>query len=220
MESPPSARRDGREAACLDEIENFAPTRSLAGNRRIPTSNHFYDTSKWKSRNSDTPIECDLDSARIATRLLPGRYPLLARLIALSSLSLIMGCGPFLLLPGGKLDGVSTPDPGDWSFSDRVSTVQLETRPEDPYSVNIWASGLGPVLYVHAGANRTTWVEHMEANSDVRIRVEDKLYDLRASRVDGQEEFAQFSDAYEVKYGSRPRNENVAEAYLFRLEPR
>ncbi len=144
-----------------------------------------------------------------------------SRLIALASILLVIGCGgPFLLLPGGKLDGIAAPAPGDWSFSDQVDTVQLETQPEDPYSVNIWAIGLGHFLYVHAGANRTTWVEHMEANSDVRIRVEDKLYDLRASRVDGQEEFAQFSDAYEVKYGSRPRNENVAEAYLFRLEPR
>ncbi len=145
---------------------------------------------------------------------------LFARFIAVFSLFLVVGCGPFLLLPGGKLDGVTAPAPNDWSFSDEVDTVQLETRPQDPYSVNIWAVGMGPLLYVHAGANRSSWVEHIEANPDVRIRVEDKLYDLRASRVEGQNEFGQFSDAYEEKYGSRPRNENVAEAYLFRLEAR
>jgi hypothetical protein len=143
-----------------------------------------------------------------------------ARLIALSSLFLVAGCGPFLILPGGELDGSTAPAPNDWSFSDEVSTVQLETRPDDPYSVNIWAVGMGPALYVHAGANRTSWVEHMEANSDVRVRVADKLYDLRASRVEDQDEFTRFSDAYEEKYGSRPRNENVGEAYLFRLEAR
>lgn len=143
-----------------------------------------------------------------------------ARFIALSSLLLIAGCGPFLILPGGELDGSTAPAPSDWSFSTEVGTVQLETRPEEPYSVNIWAVGMGPVLYVHAGANRTSWVEHMEANSDVRVRVDDKLYDLRASRVEDQDEFNRFSDAYEEKYGSRPRNENVGEAYLFRLEAR
>ncbi len=143
-----------------------------------------------------------------------------ARLIAISSLFLVAGCGPFLVLPGGKLDGVTARAPSDWSFSDEVDTVQLETRPEDPYSVNVWAVAMGPLLYVHAGANRSSWVEHMEANSDVRVRVEDKLYDLRASRVESEDEFARFSDAYEEKYGSRPRNENVAEAYLFRLEAR
>ncbi|MBW2389479.1 MAG: hypothetical protein JRG89_13730 [Deltaproteobacteria bacterium] len=143
-----------------------------------------------------------------------------ARLIAVCSLFLVAGCGPFLLLPGGKLDGVTTPPPDDWSFSDEVNTVQLETRAEDPYSVNLWAVGMGPRLYVHAGTNRSGWVEHMEANADVRVRVEDKLYDLRASRVDAQDEFTRFSDAYEAKYGLRPRNENVEEAYLFRLEAR
>ena len=37
----------------------------------------------------------------------------------------------------------------------------------------------------------------------------------------GWKEAAQvISDAYEKKYGRRPRNENVAEAYLFRLGAR
>ncbi len=143
-----------------------------------------------------------------------------ARLIVLLSLFLFAGCGPFLVLPGGKLDGATAPAPNDWSFCDEVDTVQLETRPEDPYSVNIWAIGMGPLLYVHAGANRSSWVEHIEANSDVRVRAGGDLYELRASRVEGQDEFTRFSDAYEEKYGLRPRNENVAEAYLFRLKAR
>lgn len=147
-------------------------------------------------------------------------FPLFARIIALSSLLLVAGCGPFLLIPGGKLDGSTAPAPSDWSFAAEVGTIQLETRPEDPYSVNIWAVGIGPVLYVHAGANRANWVEHMEANANVRVRIEATLYELRSSRVEDQAEFNSFSDAYEEKYGSRPRNENVQEAYLFRLEAR
>jgi len=147
-------------------------------------------------------------------------FPLFARLIALSSLLLLAGCGPFLFFPGGKLDGSTAQAPSDWSSISEVGTIQLETRPEDPYSVNIWAVGMGPVLYVNAGASRANWVEHMEANADVRVRIEDKLYELRTSRVEDQAEFTRFSDAYEEKYGSRPRNENVEEAYLFRLESR
>ena len=142
------------------------------------------------------------------------------RLIAISALVLVAGCGPILLIPGGELDGLTAPVPSDWSIADDVNTVQLETRPEDPYSVNIWAIGIGPRLYVHAGANRSSWVEHIETNSDVRIRIGDKLYDLRASRVEDQDVFTRFSDAYEEKYGTRPRNDNVAEVYLFGLEAR
>ena len=128
------------------------------------------------------------------------------------------GCsGPTVLLPGGALDGTTTQAPADWSFTDAVSTVQLETRPADPYSVNIWVIALGPNLYVHAGANRSEWVEHMEADPKVRLRIDDAIYELTAARVTEQGELDRFADAYERKYDRRPRNENVAEVYLYRL---
>ncbi len=131
------------------------------------------------------------------------------------------GCdGPLFLLPGGALEGRQAPAPQSWSFTDAVKTVQLETDPAEPYSVNIWVIALGENLYVHAGANRSTWVENMEADPYVRLRVDDAIYDLVAARVETQEEFDRFSDAYERKYGRRPRNGNVAEAYLFRLAGR
>lgn len=131
------------------------------------------------------------------------------------------GCGrPVLLLPGGALEGPTAPTPESWSFTDDVNTVQLETLPANPYSVNIWVVALGEHLYVHAGANRSAWVENLEADPAARLRVHEAIYELAAARVTAQEEFDRFSDAYESKYGRRPRNENVAEAYLFRLGAR
>ncbi len=130
------------------------------------------------------------------------------------------GCGPTLLFPGGALAGAEMSAPADWAFAEEISTIQLETRPEDPYSVNIWVAGLGDQLYVHAGENRATWVEHMEANPLVRAQVGEHLFSLRASRVTDAEEFARFADVYEGKYGTRPRNENIAEIYLYRLGAR
>jgi len=144
-------------------------------------------------------------------------FLLLALLLALPT----TGCGsPFLLLPGGALEGTTAGIPDGWAFTEAVKTVQLETLPGDPYSVNIWATAAGEHLYVHAGANRSTWVENIESDPDVRLRVDDSIYELAAARVGGQEEFDRFSDAYERKYGRRPRNENVTEAYLFRLGAR
>ncbi len=142
------------------------------------------------------------------------------RFLALVFLICLTGFGPFLILPGGELDGELNPIPADWSMLEAVKTVQLETAPDDPYSVNIWIVGVEGVLYIHAGANRTQWVENIEANPDVRIRVGESLYELTAERVTEAAEFARFSSVYEKKYGRRPRNENVAEAYLFRLTPR
>ncbi len=144
-----------------------------------------------------------------------------ALFLALVLTAPVAGCGePFILLPGAALEGSTAPIPEGWSFTDAVKTVQLETLPADPYSVNIWVTAVDQHLYVHAGANRSTWVKNMEADPNVRLRVHDSIYELVASRVDRQEEFDRFGDAYERKYGRRPRNGNVAEAYLFRLKSR
>ena len=136
------------------------------------------------------------------------------------ALACLLGCGPTLLIPGGELSGPVEASPGDWAFSDEVSTIQLETRPSEPYSVNIWAVGIGDRLYVHAGANRSRWVENILADPQVRVRVAGKLYPMTAVRVEDPAEFATFADAYKKKYGTRPRNENVAEVYLYRLGAR
>jgi hypothetical protein len=142
-------------------------------------------------------------------------------LVALVLTASIAACGgPCLLLSGRALEGRAAAIPESWSFTEAVDTVQLETRPSDPYSVNIWAIALGQHLYVHAGTNRSTWVENIEADPNVRLRANDSIYELQATRVDAQEEFDRFSDAYEKKYGTRPRNESVREAYLFRLGAR
>ena len=86
--------------------------------------------------------------------------------------------------------------------------------------MNIWVIALDENLYVHAGDNRAAWVENLEADPNVRLQVNDSIYELSGARVETQEEFDRFSDAYEQKYGRRPGNENVAEAYLFRLAAR
>ena len=141
--------------------------------------------------------------------------------LALVASLALAGCsGPFVLLPGGELEGSTAGVPDNWSFTDDVSTVQLESRPPDPYAVNIWVIAMDDDLYVHAGANRAEWVEHMEADPRVRLRVDDSIYELVAARVEGQEEFDRFAAAYDRKYGRRPRNGDVTEAYLFRLSER
>lgn len=142
-------------------------------------------------------------------------------LVGIALLLSVAACsGPLALFPGGALEGAVTPAPTDWGFTEDVSTIQLETNPAEPYSVNIWVAALGPALYVHAGANRATWIANMEADPNVRLQVEDAVYELRASRVESQQEFDEFSRVYEEKYGNAPRNPNVDEAYLFRLVAR
>ena len=141
-------------------------------------------------------------------------------LLSLAALATLACNGPFVLLPGGSLAGTVEEAPADWGFTAEIDTVQLETLPSEPYSVNLWAVGMGDVLYVHAGANRATWIENMEADPRVRVRIGDAIYELAAVRVESQDEFDRFSAIYEEKYGNPPRNPSVDEAYLFRLRAR
>ncbi len=121
---------------------------------------------------------------------------------------------------GGAIQGQAVPLPSDWTETASPEVIELETFVDEPYSVKLWIIGMGPLLYVHAGANRATWIEHIEVNPDVRVGIDGDIYELTAVRVLDQAEFDRFADVYEVKYGNRPRNENVQEAYLMRLEPR
>ena len=134
----------------------------------------------------------------------------------------VIGGGAFaaMMLPSGALEGNPTAVPADWTGVEVPEIVQFETNPADPYSVKIWAVPLGPNLYIHGGDNRARWVDHIDADPSVRMLVSDRLYDMSAVRVTDAAEFAAFSDAYESRYGRRPGNENVAEAYLFRLGAR
>ena len=110
--------------------------------------------------------------------------------------------------------------PADWSTIADAEVIQLETNPDEPYSVNLWVIEMDGSLYVHAGANRATWVEHIESSPQVRLASDGKIYELYASRVTSADEFTRFSEIYKGKYGNYPRNLNIDEVYVFRLTPR
>ena len=53
------------------------------------------------------------------------------------SLLMLSACeGPFILAAGGELSGTVTETPDSWLLDEDSAVAQLETRPEDPYSIN------------------------------------------------------------------------------------
>ncbi len=147
--------------------------------------------------------------------------PIPLLLILMLILTLGAGCSAdYLPFSSGALAGVEQTNPGSFVEVGARNVIQLETRTDTPYSVNLWVIGKTDHLYVFAGDNRATWVEHIEVNPAVRLRSGEDIYLLQAERVTDAEEFVAFADAWEAKYGRRPRNENVDETYLFRLTPR
>lgn len=142
-------------------------------------------------------------------------------LILFASL-LALGCGPTGPLPGGKLRGeLASEVPTDWAFADAVKNVQLETRPSAPYSVNVWGAGIGKFFYLASGeGGESAWAQHILADPDVRLRVGDTIYELRAVRVEDDAQRERFLAALKRKYDWEPEPEAPEQAWLFRLEPR
>ena len=143
------------------------------------------------------------------------------RVLCLAWFALLVGCGnPFVTLPGGALDGVATPAPADWSNVADVKTIQVEFRPADPYSHNIWGAGIGRDLYVATSAKGTRWTPFVAQDPRVRARVGTALYDLLAVNVTDAAERARVAEAYGRKYDLEGDDNWVHGALIFRLDRR
>ncbi len=143
------------------------------------------------------------------------------RVLSLLGLLVTSGCnGPLGLFPGGRLGGETRGAPPDWSFAGEYGTAQLETRPEEPYSVNLAYTVLDGQLYVNAGGTQTRWVENMSANPLVRLRVEGTIYELRAERVTSDEEIAAFAEAWLGQSVFRRDPLGYDEVWIYRLVTR
>jgi hypothetical protein len=138
-----------------------------------------------------------------------------------AALILVAGCAePFIVFAGGELSGEERQPPDDWLIIRDEQTFQLETRPDDPYSVNVWAVGIGRDVYIGTGPGGTRWTKHLEDDPRVRLRSGTTLYRLIATPVTDEDERTAVARAYGEKY-DMDRDENwLREALVFRLDRR
>lgn len=142
------------------------------------------------------------------------------RIIIFSCIAILAACGPMGPVPGGAIDGDSTFAPPSWASSDAVEVITLETNPEKPYSVNIWAVGIDPFLYVGASDSDSTWAQNIQQDHRVRVRIGDAIYDLKAVQVDDPATQEVVRKAFIRKYDMDPEEAAFEGAALFRLERR
>lgn len=129
----------------------------------------------------------------------------------------ITGCtDPFVVIPGGQLSGNASPVPDDWGVVPEV--VQLELRPADPYSINIWALEDNGNLYV--ATRNANWTAYVEADQRVRVRIDNQIYDLLATEVTDLEELGSVTEAYIRKYDIDGTESFVDDGQVYRLTPR
>ena len=139
------------------------------------------------------------------------------RVLLLSACLLVLSAcdDPFIFAAGGELRGTVTEVPDGWQLDSDSAVAQLETRPEDPYSINFTYVQLDGRFYVYAGATRTNWVKHIEQNPLVRVRVQETIYPARAVRVMSANELSEFAAVWA---GRDPMG--FEEVWLYRLEKR
>jgi hypothetical protein len=102
--------------------------------------------------------------------------------MALTSTALLACGGPVLVFPGGELSGEVVTEPvTDWSFASDTF-VDLETRPDAPYSVELNYIVEDGRLYVDPAEGRK-WLDHIRADPRVRVRFGDKVYPATAVLV-------------------------------------
>ena len=136
-------------------------------------------------------------------------------------LLILLACdGPFILAAGGDLGGTVTEVPDRWQLDDDSAVAQLETRPEDPYSINFTYVQLDGRFYVYAGDTRTNWVKHIEQSPLVRVRVQDSIYPARAIRVMSDEELSDFAVVWANLSVFQRDPMSFEVVWLYRLEER
>jgi hypothetical protein len=87
-----------------------------------------------------------------------------------------------LIFPGGALCGDVVSEPvEDWSFTSDLF-VDLETRQEDPYSVELNYVVKDGNLYLDPAEGRR-WLEHIRDDPRVRVRFDGKIYPATATLV-------------------------------------
>jgi hypothetical protein len=143
--------------------------------------------------------------------------------VALAAAALFLAAcgGPLGWIHGGRLDGelVSAPV-DDWSFTHEAEKIQLETNPDEPYSVNVWCVAKGPNLWVTAGSESSTWAKNLLADPRVRVRVGDRVFERQAVRVTDKAEVELVLSLYEEKYDYERKPGGVLNPMQFRLDPR
>jgi hypothetical protein len=137
--------------------------------------------------------------------------------------------GPLGPIPGPELRGAVVEEPvADWSSIDAVKVIQIETGPEDPYSVSTWVTRVGNQIYVFAGDDESPWVQNIGDDPRVRIRIEGRIHEFRAEGVANLEKKRDFLTAMKLKYqhdfGFDPeffhRAWDTGEFILLRMAPR
>ena len=146
---------------------------------------------------------------------------------------LLAACQPSDRRPGQWLSGEVQPTPADWSFTEGFTEVQLETNTwyGIPHSVTVVLAYADDTLYVPSIYEAQApfpgskfWNKNVASDPDVRLKVGNDLYELRAVHVADDAGFEAGFRALAEKYPfwkeALEDPEKRPPMVILRLEPR
>lgn len=150
-------------------------------------------------------------------------YVLIVLVVLLLGVAVAAPLGP---MPGFRIGGTAADAPASWAGAELPDEVLFATYDGLPYVVTIWIVESNGGLYV-VGDPASTWVEKATSSADVRVRINDATYDMRATRQPpGRVDVLQaYVDRYQADYPEiidsfPPLDELAQGSALFELTPR
>ena len=132
--------------------------------------------------------------------------------------------GPLGMVPGGRLDGpVAAEQDPDWAFTEQVQTIAVEVDPDRPLSVTTWVFTLDGALYVAADFFNPfkRWPHRALADPRVRLRVDGRIYERLAVRIDDPALLPRLRRAIADKYDIADHGiASKVDVWFFRMDPR
>jgi hypothetical protein len=114
------------------------------------------------------------------------------------------GCAPEDERPGVWLRGEVVEDRiDDWSFSDDVEEIFIETRPwyGIAHSTTIWCVTLDDALYIGSyGDEKKAWEKNVARNPEARLSIAGKLYEVTVTPETDTELVEALDRTYASKY--------------------
>jgi len=159
------------------------------------------------------------------------------RLLATALLAALAlsACAPRDRRPGLWLSGETVTEPvTDWSFTDAVPEILLETRTwyRIPHSVTVTCVGIGDRLYVPSVyrnrgefPSERFWNRNVVRDPRVRLQIDGRIYERKAVLVTDPAEWQQVFEAFGRKspfwkdLAAQPEAERP-KLYFLRMEPR
>jgi hypothetical protein len=147
-------------------------------------------------------------------------------LALLGVVALFAGLGPLAMVPGGVLWGEVREPPADWSFTDAIGEIQVQTHVGPlPWSVTTWVLSDQGELFIAASECERVWTHRVMADPEVRLRIDGVVYEMLAHRVTDGAVGARLAPVVLHKYlgiaaDSAQFVQGETQGCVFRVEPR